>query len=54
MIKIPRLTGVDAMMAVRKLVSDESSLTIFYEYPDDEWKKDFIINLIHPDLPSSN
>ncbi|KAJ8429772.1 hypothetical protein Cgig2_006463 [Carnegiea gigantea] len=53
-IRIPKLTRVEAMMAVRKLVSDESSLTIFYKCPDDEWKKDFIINLIHPDLPPSN
>ena len=48
--KIPGLTGVEAIMAAKKLVSDASSLTIFYECPDDEWKKDFIINLIHPQL----
>ncbi|KAJ8420120.1 hypothetical protein Cgig2_033724 [Carnegiea gigantea] len=52
--KIPGLTRVEAMMAAKKLVSDESGLTIFYECPDDEWKKDFILNLIHPDLPPFN
>jgi len=52
--KIPRLTKVEAMTAAKKLVSDESGLTIFYECPDDEWKKDFILNLIHPDLPPFN
>ena len=52
--KIPGLTRVVAMMAVRKLIFDESSLTIFYECPHDEWKKDFIINFIHLDLPPSN
>ncbi|KAJ8441778.1 hypothetical protein Cgig2_009024 [Carnegiea gigantea] len=52
--KIPGLTRVEAMTAAKKLVSDESSLTIFYECPDDEWKKDFILNLIHLDLPPFN
>ena len=52
--KVPGLTRVEAMMAAKKLVSDESSLTIFYECPDYEWKKDFILNLIHPDLPPSS
>ncbi|KAJ8422435.1 hypothetical protein Cgig2_014326 [Carnegiea gigantea] len=52
--KILGLPRVEAMMAAKKLVSDESSLTIFYECPDDEWKKDFILNLIHPDLPPFN
>ncbi|KAJ8443436.1 hypothetical protein Cgig2_026223 [Carnegiea gigantea] len=52
--KIPRLTSIEAMMAVRKLVSNESSLSICYERPEDEWKEDFIINLIHPDLSPSH
>ncbi|KAJ8431931.1 hypothetical protein Cgig2_023740 [Carnegiea gigantea] len=52
--KILGLNRVEAMMATKKLVSDESSLTIFYKCPDDEWKKDFILNLIHPDLPLFN
>ncbi|KAJ8450592.1 hypothetical protein Cgig2_020229 [Carnegiea gigantea] len=38
--KIPRLTRVEAMMAAKKLVSNENSLTIFYECPNDEWKKE--------------
>ncbi|KAJ8431167.1 hypothetical protein Cgig2_019843 [Carnegiea gigantea] len=38
----------------QKLVSNESSLTVFYECLDDEWKKDFILNLIHLDLPLFN
>ncbi|KAJ8441650.1 hypothetical protein Cgig2_019784 [Carnegiea gigantea] len=49
--KILEHARVEAMMASKKLVFDESSLTIFYECPDDEWKKDFILNLIHPDVP---
>jgi len=48
------LTRVEAMMEVRKLVSDESGLSIFYEFSDDEWKKDLIINLIHPNLLPSH
>ncbi|KAJ8452078.1 hypothetical protein Cgig2_016659 [Carnegiea gigantea] len=52
--KIPGLTRVEAMMAAKKLVSDVSGLTIFYECPDDEWKKDFILNLIYSDLPPFN
>uniref|UniRef100_A0A7C8YZH7 Uncharacterized protein n=1 Tax=Opuntia streptacantha TaxID=393608 RepID=A0A7C8YZH7_OPUST len=52
-IKIPGLTRIDAMIAARKLTSDTSSLSIFYQCPDDEWQKDFVLNLIHPDLPSS-
>ncbi|KAJ8448555.1 hypothetical protein Cgig2_012199 [Carnegiea gigantea] len=44
----------EAMMPVRKLVSDESSLFIFYKSLDDERKKDFVINLIHSDLPPSH
>ena len=52
--KILELTRVEAIMAAKKLVSDESSLTIFYECPNDEWRKDFILNLIHPDLPPFN
>ena len=52
-INIPGLTRIEAMIAARKLASDTSSLSIFYQCPDDEWKKDFVLNLIHPDLPSS-
>uniref|UniRef100_A0A7C8Z0E4 Uncharacterized protein n=1 Tax=Opuntia streptacantha TaxID=393608 RepID=A0A7C8Z0E4_OPUST len=52
-IKIPGLTRIQAMIAARKLASDTSSLSIFYQCPDDEWQKDFVLNLIHPDLPSS-
>jgi len=52
--KILGLTRVEAMMAAKKLVSNESTLTTFYECVDDEWKKDFILNLIHPDLPPFN
>jgi len=54
MIQASGLTRVEAMKAVMKLVSDDSKLSMFYACPNDEWKKDFILNLIHPDLPPSD
>ena len=50
-INIPDLTRIEAMMVARKLASDPSSLFILYQCPDDKWKKDFVLNLIHPNLP---
>ena len=53
MVHILELTRVEAMNAVMKLVADDTTLSLFYACPNDEWKKDFILNLVHPDLPPS-
>ncbi|KAJ8442603.1 hypothetical protein Cgig2_026545 [Carnegiea gigantea] len=52
--KIQGLTKGQAMAAVRKLSSNMSDLFVFYQCPDDEWKKDFILSLLYPNLPSSS
>jgi len=44
---IPGLTKDEAMKAVNKLACDSSLLPIFYQCPE-EWKKDWILNIIHP------
>ena len=54
MVQIPGLTRVEAMNAAMKMVADESKLSLFYACPNNEWKKDFILNLVHPYLPPSN
>ena len=54
MVQIPGLIRVEAMNAAMKMVADESKLSLFYACPNNEWKKDFILNLVHPDLPPSN
>lgn len=52
--KIPGLTTFEAMDALKKLASDTVNLSLFYQFPDVEWKKEFVLNLIHPNLhPSS-
>lgn len=52
--KIHGLTKGEVITAVRKLSSNMSDLFVFYQCPDDEWKKDFILNLLYPNLPSSS
>ena len=52
-INILGLTRIEAIMAAMKLASDTSGLSIFYQCSNDEWKKDFVLNLINPDLPLS-
>ena len=53
-IKIPGLTKSEAMMAITKMASNMNYLSLFYQCPDDEWKKDFILVLLYPNLPSSS
>lgn len=49
-IRIPGLTNVETMLCAEKLASTPSKLTLFYQYPNDEWKKEFLLNLIHPSM----
>ena len=49
---IPGISRDDAMEAVKKLARDSSLLPIFYQCPE-EWKKNFIMKLIHPNASSS-
>jgi len=49
---IPGIFQDDAMEAVKKLARDSSLLPIFYQCPE-EWKKNFIMKLIHPNASSS-
>jgi len=51
LLSIDGLTRFEAMLAAKKLASDSSNLSLFYESPDEEWKKEFVINMIHPNLP---
>jgi len=54
LVQISGLTRVEAMNAAMKMVANKSKLSLFYACPNDEWRKDFILNLVHPDLPPSN
>jgi len=46
MVQIPALIRVEAMNAAMKMVADESKLSLFYACPNNEWKKDFILEEI--------
>ncbi|XP_057529788.1 uncharacterized protein LOC130808327 [Amaranthus tricolor] len=48
--RIEGLTRFEIMEASKRLASNPCELSLFYQCPDDEWKKEFIINLIHPNL----
>ncbi|KAL2895908.1 Echinoderm microtubule-associated protein-like 6 [Bienertia sinuspersici] len=50
LLRIPGLTRFEVMQASKKLASNSSELSLFYQSPDDEWRKEFIVNLIHPML----
>ncbi|KAL2929073.1 hypothetical protein RDABS01_034484 [Bienertia sinuspersici] len=50
LLRIPGLTRFEIMQASKKLASNSSELSLFYQSPDDEWRKEFIVNLIHPML----
>ncbi|XP_057535251.1 uncharacterized protein LOC130813435 [Amaranthus tricolor] len=50
LLRIEGLTRFEIMEASKRLASNPSELSLFYQCPDDEWKKEFIINLIHPNL----
>ncbi|KAL2895057.1 Polyphosphate:GDP phosphotransferase [Bienertia sinuspersici] len=50
LLRILGLTKFEVMQASKKLTSNSSELSLFYQSPDDEWRKEFIVNLIHPML----
>lgn len=50
LLSIPGLTRFEVMEASKRLASNSSELSLFYQCPDDQWRKDFIVNLIHPNL----
>ena len=50
LLRIEGLTRFEMMEASKRLASNPSELSLFYQCSDDEWKKEFIINLIHPNL----
>ena len=54
MLQISGLTTIEATKATMKLDFDDSKLSTFYACLNDEWKKDFILNLIHPYLSPLN
>ncbi|KAK9756781.1 hypothetical protein RND81_01G120800 [Saponaria officinalis] len=45
------LTRHEALLAAQKMASSPSDLSLFYQSPDEAYKREFIINLIHPHLP---
>lgn len=42
------LTRYEALLAAQKLASNPSDMSLFYQSPDEAWKREFVINLIHP------
>ena len=46
--RIPGLTFMESLMGAEKLASNPSNLTLFYNSPSEEWRKQFILHLVRP------